>query len=81
MEKEKQEELSEYSYSLMKLVNYAIDILKVRKSDIIRRYRFKKNLEKQNKDMQCISFLYIIWIKRNFYFYFVIRFIMIYQIS
>ena len=51
MEKEKQEELSEYSYSLMKLVNYAIDILKVRKSDIIRRYRFKKNLEKQRNDI------------------------------
>ena len=42
MEKEKQEELSEYSYSLTKLVNYVIDILKVRKEDIIRRYRFKR---------------------------------------
>ena len=51
MEKEKQEELSEYSYSLTKLVNYVIDILKVRKEDIIRRYRFKKNLEKQRNDI------------------------------
>ena len=51
MEKEKQEELTEYSYSLTKLVNYAIDILKVRKQDIIRRYRFKKNLEKQRNDI------------------------------
>ena len=51
MEKEKQEELSEYSYSLTKLVNYVIDILKVRKEDIIRRYRYKKNLEKQRNDI------------------------------
>ena len=50
MEKEKQEELSEYSYSLTKLVQYVIDILKVRKDDIIRRYRYKKNLEKQRND-------------------------------
>ena len=51
MEKEKQEELSEYSYSLFKLVNYVIDILKVRKEDIIRRFRYKKNLEKQRNDI------------------------------
>jgi len=51
MEKEKQEELTEYSYSLTKLVNYAIDILKVRKQDIIRRYRYKKNLEKNRNDI------------------------------
>ena len=51
MEKEKLEELTEYSFSLRTLVTYVIEILKVRKSDIIRRFRYKKNLEKQRNDI------------------------------
>ena len=51
MEKEKLDELTEYSFSLRTLVSYVIEILKVRKSDIIRRFRYKKNLEKQRNDI------------------------------
>ena len=51
MEKEKQEELTQYSFSLRTLVSYVIEILKVRKADIIRRFRYKKNLEKQRNDI------------------------------
>jgi len=51
MEKEKLEELTEYSFSLRTLVSYVIEILKVRKADIIRRFRYKKNLEKQRNDI------------------------------
>ena len=51
MEKEKQEELTQYSFSLKTLVSYVIEILKVRKADIIRRFRYKKNLEKQRNDI------------------------------
>ena len=51
MEKEKLDELTEYSFSLKTLVSYVIEILKVRKADIIRRYRYKKNLEKQRNDI------------------------------
>ena len=50
MEKEKLDELTEYSFSLKTLVSYVIEILKVRKADIIRRYRYKKNLEKIRND-------------------------------
>ena len=51
MESEKLTELTEYSFSLKTLVSYVIEILKVRKADIIRRFRAKKNLEKQRNDI------------------------------
>ena len=48
---EKEEEISEYSFALLKLVSYVKEILKVRKSDIIRRYRAKKQKEKERNDI------------------------------
>ena len=48
---EKEEELSEYSFALAKLVSYVVEILKVRKADIIRRYRAKKQKEKERNDI------------------------------
>ena len=45
MEKEKLEELTEYSLSLRTFVSYIIEILKVRKTVIIRLFRYKKILK------------------------------------
>ena len=50
-EKEQLEELSNYSFSLVKLVQFCIAILKVRKQDILRRYKVKKGKEKERNDI------------------------------
>ena len=50
-DKEKEQELIEFSFSLLKLVQYVIEILKVRKEDIMRRYHVKKALEKARNDI------------------------------
>ena len=50
-DKEKEQESTEYSFSLLKLVQYVIEILKIRKEDIMRRYHVKKALEKARNDI------------------------------
>ena len=47
----KEQELIECSFSLLTLVQYVIEILKVRKEDIMRRYHVKKALEKASNDI------------------------------
>ena len=47
----KEQELIECSFSLLTLVQYVIEILKVRKEDIMRRYHVKKALEKARNDI------------------------------
>ena len=47
----KEQELIECSFSSLILVQYVIEILKVRKEDIMRRYHVKKALEKARNDI------------------------------
>ena len=47
----KEQELIECSFSSLTLVQYVIEILKVRKEDIMRRYHVKKALEKARNDI------------------------------